>query len=253
MTLIDVARRNLESLRHNPYPGRGIVVGIDQSGRHMVQVYWIMGRSANSRNRVFVAENGAWLRTAPADPNNIQDPSLIIYNAMVLGTNDWDARCRFHVVSNGSQTDDVKIHVEHAWSLPRSLERFTFEPDAPNFTPRITAVSFSYERPTKMQIAILRQSPWDLGCDRHFYGYSDIGQGFGYCITTYMGDGDPLPSFQGEPYLLPLEGDAEAIAQTIWAALNEENRVSLAVKFIDKRSAESTIHVINKYTQVSAE
>ncbi len=242
MRLKMLADANLAALAKNPYPGRGIVVGLDETGENLVQVYWIMGRSENSRNRVFGSKGGC-LFTEAADPSKVKDPSLIIYNAM-----RETRSCA--VVSNGAQTDAI------AKNGMLSLRGYTYEPDAPNFTPRITACSFrdsevGGKNVWRTVMSVLRKSPWSEACDRHQYEFNDFGRGFGHCIHTYSGDGNPLPAFQGEPYLVPLVGGAEAIAQTYLAALNEENRVSLAVKFV-WRSAPSYIGIINKYEKVAA-
>ena len=154
----------------------------------------------------------------------------------------------YAVLSNGHQTDQVTQKGMLA------LRRYQYEPDVPNFTPRITACSFDegqdgHGREWRTVVSILRKSPWCDACERHQYEYSDIARGLGYCMTTYSGDGKPLPAFQGEPYLLSLVGDAPAVAGKLWGALNAENRVSLAVKFIPRIGA-SHIHIINKYEKM---
>lgn len=239
-----LADANLLALSQNPYPGRGIVVGLDETGENLVHGYWLMGRSEKSRNRILSCEGGR-LFTEFADPSKVkdgEDTSLVIYNAMRVARD-----CA--VVSNGHQTDDV------AQKGMISLGGYIYEPDAPNFTPRITACSFwnRAEGTWRTTMSILRKSPWigSSGCHRHLYGLNDMGRGFGHCITTYSGDGDPLPAFQGEPYLLSLEGDAPTMAAKLWEALNAENRVSLAVKFIPI-SGPSHITIINKYEKVEA-
>lgn len=231
------ADANLLALSENPYPGRGIIVGLDETGKSLAQVYWIMGRSENSRSRVFGCEGGR-LFTEPTNPKSVKDITLTIYNAMRTARD-----CA--VVSNGHQTDDV---AEKGMGL---LRHYSYEPDSPNFTPRITACSY-WNREQKVWrtvMSILRRSPWGDACDRHLYEFGDIGPGFGYCMTTYEGDGNPLPAFQGEPYLLPLRGDAPAMAAELWGALNADNRVSLAVKFIPK-DGPSHITFINKYEKM---
>jgi len=232
-------RRNLEALKNNPYRGRGIVVGLDETGRFLVQIYWIMGRSANSRNRVFASDAGR-LWTEAADPAKVADPSLIIYNAM-RETKD------LYVVTNGDQTDTIIEAALAGEDFRQALNTRVYEPDAPNFTPRISAVcSLSHGAPVA-ELAVLKKSPFGNGCDRHFFRYEQFSPGIGYCITTYLGDGNPLPSFRGEPLALPLEGDAQAIARTMWDALNAENRVSFAVKFIEIATGRSAIIVLNQY------
>lgn len=239
-----LAGNNLLALATNPYPGRGIVAGIDRTGGYMVQVYWIMGRSPNSRNRVFDADDNGRLFTEAADPSKVDDPSLIIYNAMrEMGLN--------YVVSNGDQTDTViSSLVPSMFSLDLALRGREYEPDKPNFTPRITAISSIVKKVrVALFMSVLRKSPFGKGCDRFTYELTPA-PGFGYCITTYSGDGDPLPSFSGDPVLMPLVGGIEEIANDYWRVLNEENRVSLAVKSIQISSGNSSIHIINKYAKV---
>lgn len=240
-----VAQGNLLQLSENPYPGRGIIVGLDETGKHLVQVYWIMGRSDNSRNRVFVSGENGLLATEAADPSKVKDPSLIIYNAMRA---DACGNEPFAVVSNGEQTDQVTELIKGEL-FSTALLGYTYEPDKPNFTPRITAVSYWFNRRPRAKMSILRKSPWSMECDRHFYEFGDLCAGYGHCLTTYSGDGDPLPSFEGEPILLPLAGSAERIASTYWEALNSENKVSLAVKFISSGGSSETV-IYNKYKQV---
>lgn len=225
MELKTRAKGNLLALSQNSYPGRGLIVGMDETGKYLIQVYWIMGRSENSRNRVFVIEDGGILKTAPFDPAKVKDPSLIIYTAMA------QKRGRY-AVSNGHQTLDI-LSVK---SLNSSLEGWKYEPDHPNYTPRISAVIYSHLR--IVELSILKKSPLDDECDRYLYSRAINEPGFGYCITTYNGDGDPLPSFTGDPYLLPLAGDIQNVAQTIWDSLNKDNKVSLAVKFIELNGRE---------------
>jgi len=240
--LIATAGNNEVRLVGNPYPGRGIVVGLDETGQFLVQVYWIMGRSENSRNRVFGKDDTGRVFTEAADPSKVKDPSLIIYNAM------REAMPRYcWVVSNGHQTDPL---VDSGESFALTMCRWSYEPDAPNFTPRISAASLWGPKDIpNVLISILRKSLWSDACDRHFYEINDLGKGFGYCIHTYRGDGDPLPAFQGEPYLLTLVGDIEGVANDYWEMLNPENRVSLAVKFIPK-SGLSKVVIRNKYQKV---
>ncbi|HWP68632.1 MAG TPA: IMP cyclohydrolase [Rectinemataceae bacterium] len=238
-----LAGNNILALAANPYPGRGIVAGLDESGRYMIQVYWIMGRSPNSRNRVFGADDNGRLFTEAADPSKVDDPSLIIYNAMLESG-------LYYVVSNGDQTDTVISALgPNVFSLDLALRGREYEPDKPNFTPRITAISSIAKGRIALFMSVLRRSPFREGCDRSTYELSPA-PGFGYCIMTYAGDGFPLPPFLGDPVLMPLVGGIEEIANDYWAALNEENRVSLAVKSIQISSGHSSIHIINKYTQV---
>ncbi len=238
-----LAQENLLKLKENPYPGRGIIVGMDETGKYLVQVYWIMGRSENSRNRIFVLDDDnaiGTLKTAAADPAKVKDPSLIIYTAMA------ETLTRY-AVSNGHQTTSALAKK----GLQAAMESWQYEPDDPNFTPRITALvqPRAWNKQTA-EISILKKSQFSNLCQRNLYVVPVSTPGLGYCITTYSGDGDPLPSFEGDPYLLPLPGDIYGVAQTIWDFLNEENRVSLAVKFINIETRETFIEIVNKYNAV---
>lgn len=238
------AWKNLSVLGDICYPGRGIVVGRDESGQHLVQVYWIMGRSENSRNRIFDNDGGR-VFTAAANPSKVQDPSLIIYNAM-----DECPRCRtFFAVTNGHQTDSFRSACEQG--IISSLAKYSYEPDAPNYTPRINGFCDTKSGlGTIAGLAIIRKSPLGGTCERSIYLYEQIANGFGYCITTYADDGSPLPSFRGEPLLMPLAGSLEGVADQYWAILNGENLVSLVVKFIEVSSGKSHVSIINKYLRV---
>lgn len=229
------AEDNLLALSQNPYPGRGIIVGMDETGEYLVQVYWIMGRSENSRNRIFVIEEGGILKTAPFDPTKVKDPRLIIYTAMA-------ETLTHYAVSNGAQTlESFSLDGLHS-----SLKNWEYEPDHPNYTPRISAViEPRVWGPSIAELSILKRSPFSDECNRYLYKLDISNPGLGYCITTYNGDGDPLPSFTGDPYLLPLVGGRERIAHEIWNSLNKENRISLAVKFIEIKTHDSWITVKN--------
>ena len=205
----------LELLKANPYPGRGIVVGKD------CVYYWIMGRSANSRNRVFVkCEDG--IRTEAHDPSKLEDPSLIIYHPVrTMGDK--------LVVTNGDQTDTIV----NAGSFRDGCMAREFEPDAPNFTPRISAV---INEDGTFEISILKHQ--DNGrCQRNFFAYEGVDEGVGYFISTYQGDGNPLPTFAGEPIEVALPADPA----DVWAALNADNKVSMYVK------AGSDVRIYNKH------
>lgn len=238
------AELNATALKANPYPGRGIITGLDEAGKNFVQVYWIMGRSENSRNRIFVEDGEGRVRTAPADPSKVKDPSLIIYTAMDVVPDDYAV----HVVSNGAQTDDVIQYEKYYSSLQGALEGQKYEPDAPNFTPRITSICSIRDGDDYIEMSILKKSPFGDGCSRHFYRFDEFFPGLGYCITTYMKDGDPLPSFEGDPYLMPLKGNMGEVARHIWSLLDQENRISLAVKFISMNDGGSKVEIINKYS-----
>lgn len=232
------AQRHFEQLSANSYPGRGIVIGLSESGESMLQVYWIMGRSVNSRNRVFAA-HGEELRTKAWDESKVEDPSLIIY---------WPMRLvgRAHIVSNGDQTETIAEAIRNGESLENALQKREFEPDAPNFTPRISGL-VDLDSPYAYSLSILKAAtPEGESCQRNFFHYEQAQRGLGHGITTYSGDGQPLPSFSGEPLWLPLAENGEATAKLYWNALNSENKISLAVKEIDLSSGRSKIVLINK-------
>ena len=234
--ILEKARANLDLLRKNQYPGRGIIVGMDETAKFLVQIYWIMGRSSNSRNRVFKYDDSGRVWTEAANPKNVEDPSLIFYNAMLE-----EPPSLLYVVSNGVQTDKIMD-----LGFGEAMSRFEYESDAPNYTPRISAVSYSTN--------ILMSTIWkpSAGCACTTYQLK-ASQGIGYCLTTYQGLGEPLPSFTDEPYPLPLRGNIDDISQEYWKTLNEENKISLAVKFIPIYiGRKSTVKIINKYVQVNA-
>lgn len=233
---ISQAETNLLTLKENTYPGRGIIVGMDETGEYLIQVYWIMGRSENSRNRIFVIEEDGLVKTAPFDSTKIEDPSLIIYTAMAQKDD-------YYAVSNGHQTLDIL----GGGNLADSLAKWTYEPDAPNYTPRISAlIKPDILAQQYAQISIIRKSKFSNEAIRIFYKFA-LSPGLGYCVTTYTGDGNPLPSFTGEPYLLPLVGNIQNVSQKIWETLNEDNKISLAVKFIKINENKILITKRNKH------
>jgi IMP cyclohydrolase len=243
-TLVEMteANRNLVALSNNIYPGRGIVAGLDETGRQFVQVYILMGRSPNSRYRYLVTDGKKSLCTKPIDASSVQNADLVIYEAMAsIGP--------LHIVSNGDQTATVleryKIYPD-IQELYSALSTREYEPDKPNFTARITAISVAAHHPSII-MSIIRKSECGDGSYHEFYKFDELDRGFGYCLTTYAGDGDPLPTFVGDPYVLPLVGKIDDIANTYWGILNEGNRVALAVKFINIHNGASKIVVINKY------
>lgn len=248
-----LAEENLLALFKNPYPGRGIIAGLDETGKYLVQVYWIMGRSVDSRNRIFVETQRNVISTVPADPSKITDPKLkelIIYDAM--GNSNF-----LFVVSNGRQTNDALERQKsapfcsNAIALQKNLRNWQYEPDSPNYTPRITASFNSQGEDFSLAMAILKKSPFSDACDRYFYELDVSSPGLGYCITTYSGDGTPLPSFKGDPYLLPLTGTIKNVATRIWENLNPINRVSLAVRFINIESGRFSTEIINQYKAIT--
>jgi len=231
-----LAARNFSGhISENVYPGRGLVLGRNHENSWIV-VYWIMGRSSNSRNRIFTYNNGI-LRTEVADSSMVEDPSLIIYNAM----RDLD-RCI--VVSNGKHTDTICKGLEDGKSFYTALHSEKHEPDYPNYTPRISGIIQCEEG--SMTLSIISRSEFSVEESEHrFYRCTDIAPGYGFCLTTYIGDGDPLPSFKGGPLLLPLQGNAEKIANYYWLELNKDNRISLAVRELTQTN-ENRLKIINR-------
>lgn len=235
-TVGEQAAANLrQRLAENPYVGRGIVIGRAAEGT-WTQVYWIAGRSANSRNRIFVAEDDI-LRTEAADPAQLSDPTLIIYNAMRVCA-------RRSIVSNGEHTDAIHEGFAAGRSFAESLADWLHEPDSPNYTPRIAG--YVDLEADEAWLAILKASPFDPEhSERHFFRFDCVEPGYGYAITTYDSDGDPLPAFSGVPYLLPLAN----VPARLWEALNPEHRISLAVRRIAADGAIET-EIINRYEAV---
>jgi hypothetical protein len=221
------------------YPGRGIVIGRSADGKKAVTAYFIMGRSANSRNRVFV-EDGDGIRTQAFDPSKLEDPSLIIYAPVrVLGTKT--------IVTNGDQTDTIYELMDKQLTFEQALRTREFEPDAPNYTPRISGIMHIDGGDFNYAMSILKSSDGNPdACCRYTFAYNSPLAGEGRFIHTYMGDGNPLPSFEGEPVRVDIAGDIDAFADEIWSNLNEENKVSLFVRFIDIETGRFESRIINK-------
>jgi IMP cyclohydrolase len=235
-----IAKQNIDRLRANRYPGRGIVIGLTPDGTRLVQVYWIMGRSENSRNRVFIAEDNGFVRTEAKDPAKLSDPSLIIYYPVkhVGGA---------HIVTNGDQTDTIYDVIGAGGTFEQALARRTYEPDAPNYTPRISGIIDRNDGQFAYKLSILKTNAGDPAQTlRHFYTYEQAIAGYGHLIHTYAADGDPLPSFTGEPVLVPLQDDIRATASFYWDLLDEDNKISLLVKSIRVSDGHTEMTVINK-------
>ena len=232
-------KSNIQSLRENSYPGRGIVLGKSPDVRNYIQIYWIMGRSENSRNRIFVSENGS-VKTEAFDKSKVTDPSLIIYYPVrSLGS------C--HIVSNGDQTDTVFESLEKGEAFEEALNTREFEPDAPHYTPRISGIVDLEDRVHDYKLSILKPvcGRPEHG-SRQFFNYEKAVPGIGHCIHTYAGDGDPLPAFSGEPYIVELFDDIDETARFYWEALNVDNRISLLVKSIGVETDETDLRIVNK-------
>ncbi len=240
------ATRHFEThLQQNPYPGRGLVVGRSSVDQGWVMLYWIMGRSAQSRNRRFVTEDGT-LRTAPVDPQLVTDPSLIIYEAMLELPG-------IYLVSNGAQTRTMYETLSTHGTFEAAMAQWECEPDAPHYTPRISAMLVLAQQ--QVTLSILKANPVDPAfTDRYVYRPAMPAQGLGVGLTTYAGDGHPLPSFTGDPLLLPCAGSPEELLNMYWEALDASNRVALALKSIPAQGGMGTIMVRNRYdaSQVAA-
>ena len=230
-----------EELKGNSYPGRGIVIGRSEDGTKAVTAYFIMGRSVNSRNRVFVTE-GEGIRTEAFDPSKLEDPSLIIYAPVrVLGNRT--------IVTNGDQTDTIYEGLDKQLTFEQSLRSRCreFEPDGPNYTPRISGVMHIEGGQYDYTMSILKSNNGDpSACNRYTFSYEDPANGEGHFIHTYMHDDNPLPSFEGEPKLVGISGDIDTFANMVWESLNEDNKVSLFVRYIDIATGKYETRIINK-------
>lgn len=228
-----------KELQANSYPGRGIVIGKTPDGTKAVTAYFIMGRSENSRNRVFV-EDGEGIRTQAFDPSKLSDPSLIIYAPVrVLGNKT--------IVTNGDQTDTIYELMDKQQTFEQALRTREFEPDAPNYTPRISGIMHVDKGSYNYAMSILKSNNGNPdACNRYTFAYENPVAGEGHFIHTYMGDGNPLPSFEGEPELIAIPDDMDSFADTLWNSLNEENKVSLFVRYIDIETGAYESKIINK-------
>ena len=226
-------------LSSNAYPGRGIVIGKSADGTKAVTAYFIMGRSGNSRNRVFV-EDGEGIRTQAFDPSKLEDPSLIIYAPVrVLGNKT--------IVTNGDQTDTIYDGMDKQLTFEQSLRCREFEPDGPNYTPRISGVMHIENGQFNYAMSILKSNNGNpAACNRYTFAYENPVAGEGHFIHTYMQDGNPLPSFEGEPEWIDIEGDIDTFTNMLWTNLNEENKVSLFVRYIDIATGKYETRIANK-------
>ena len=228
-----------QELKENAYPGRGIVMGKSPDGKKAVTAYFIMGRSGNSRNRIFTVE-GEGIRTEAFDPSKLEDPSLIIYAPVRVLNNKT-------IVTNGDQTDTVYDGMKAGITFEQSLRCREFEPDAPNFTPRISGMMQLEGGKYDYFMSILKSNNGNPdACNRYTYTYENPVAGEGHFIHTYMHDGNPLPSFEGEPKLVGISDDIEEFTDMIWNSLNEENKVSLFVRYIDIATGQYETRIMNK-------
>lgn len=228
-----------KELSGNKYPGRGIVIGKSADGKYAVTAYFIMGRSENSRNRIFV-EDGAGIRTQAFDPSKMKDPSLIIYAPVrVLGNKT--------IVTNGDQTDTIFDGMDKQQTFELSLRTRKFEPDAPNFTPRISGVMHIENGTYNYALSILKSDNGnEASCNRFTFAYENPQNGIGRFVHTYMGDGNPLPSFEGEPTPVDIKGGIDEFTRLVWDNLNTDNKVSLFVRFIDIATGKAESRIVNK-------
>lgn len=228
-----------EELVSNAYPGRGIVIGKSDDGKKAVTAYFIMGRSSNSRNRVFV-EDGEGIRTEAFDPSKLEDPSLIIYAPVrVLGNKT--------IVTNGDQTDTIYDLMDKQQTFEQSLRVREFEPDGPNYTPRISGIMHIENGTYNYAMSILKSDDGrPESCNRFTFAYSNPINGEGRFIHTYARNENPLPSFEGEPKRVDISGDIDEFTNMIWTSLNEENKVSLFVRYIDIETGNYETRIINK-------
>ena len=238
MKLLSIA----EELKNNAYPGRGIIIGRSADGKKAVTAYFIMGRSENSRNRIFV-EDGDGIRTQAFDPAKLTDPSLIIYSPVrVLGNKT--------IVTNGDQTDTVYSGMDIQLTFEQSLRARTYEPDAPNYTPRISGIMHLENGGYNYALSILKSDNGRPESSLRFtYAYENPIAGEGHFIHTYMQDGDPLESFEGEPKRIAIPDSLNELSELLWKNLNEDNKVSLFVRYIDIKTGKAESGIINKNKQ----
>ena len=227
-----------ELLSSNSYPGRGIMIGMSADGKSAMIAYFIMGRSENSRNRVFERFDGG-MRTKAFDESKLEDPSLIIYNPFL-------ERKNIDIVTNGDQTDTVYKALEAGKSFEDALMTREFEPDAPNYTPRISGIVYYGDNSFDYSLSILKSADGDPAvCNRYFYRYMPRA-GVGHFIHTYECDGNPIPSFYGEPEVVVLPNTAEELAEMVWENLNADNKVSLLVRTVSLTDMKTSEIIINK-------
>ncbi len=228
-----------KELMGNSYPGRGIIIGKSADGSKAVTAYFIMGRSVNSRNRIFV-EDGEGIRTQAFDPAKLTDPSLVIYAPVrVLGNKT--------IVTNGDQTDTIYEGMDRQMTFEQSLRSREFEPDGPNYTPRISGIMHIENGAYNYAMSILKSNNGNPdGCRRYTFAYENPAAGEGHFIHTYKCDGEPLPSFEGGPKLVEIPDDVDAFTDMLWNSLNEDNKVSLFVRYIDIATGTYRTRIVNK-------
>ena len=227
-----------ELIKGNSYVGRGIIAGLTPDGKKAVSAYFIMGRSANSRNRIFTEKNGE-VFTEPFDASKVEDPSLIIYAAIRSFENKL-------IITNGDQTDTIYDGFANGLSFKNALEAREFEPDAPNLTPRISAVLEMADGKLSYEMSILKSADaLGTACNRYTFSYASL-KGLGHFIHTYVCDGNPIPTFQGEPERVATDNDIDKFTNDIWTNLDEDNKISLYVRYVDLETGEEENRLINK-------
>lgn len=235
MNTLDIS----SELKSNSYPGRGIIIGTSSDGKYAVTAYFIMGRSENSRNRVFI-EDGEGIRTKAFDESKLTDPSLIIYAPVRVLNN-------LTIVTNGDQTDTIYDGMKNNETFEESLRCREFEPDGPNYTPRISGIMHVENKQYDFAMSILKSNNGDPACcNRYTYTYDNPKAGEGRFIHTYMSDGNPLPSFEGEPKVISINGSIDEFTENIWNSLNADNKVSLFTRFIEIETGKVESRIINK-------
>ena len=228
----------VKQVEGNSYVGRGIVIGKSADGKKACTAYFIMGRSANSRNRIFTEKNGE-VFTEPFDVSKVEDPSLIIYAAIRKFENKL-------IVTNGDQTDTIYDFIKEGKGFREALNTREFEPDAPNFTPRISGMATFRDGDFSYEMSILKSiDEKGSACARYTYDYPSIA-GLGHFIHTYVCDGNPIPTFQGEPERVAIPDDIDAFTNALWNALDEDNKISLYVRYTDLASGKEENRMINK-------
>ncbi|MDA0746085.1 MAG: inosine monophosphate cyclohydrolase [bacterium] len=229
-----------ERLKNSTYPGRGIILGQTPDEQNIVQVYWIMGRSEGSRNRAFISE-GSTVKTEAFDESKLENPSLVVYHPIKIHNNA-------HILTNGDQTDTIFDYLQNGDTFESALCTRTFEPDPPIYTPRISGIVDLDDTQHIYKLAILKTIALNGDyATRHFFNYETAIPGIGHCITTYQDNGNPPPSFSGEPFCVELFDNIAATADFYWDLLDEANRVSLLVKYINPEAKTVALKIVNKY------
>ncbi len=240
MNQIDI----VEELKTNAYPGRGIIIGRSADGKFAVTAYFIMGRSENSRNRVFTSTQDG-IKTEAADPSKLTDPHLIIYSPVrVLGNKT--------IVTNGDQTDTIYELMDKQQTFEQALRTREYEDDAPNYTPRISGIMHIEKGNYNYALSVIKSADGNPESVQRFtFSYNNPENGTGHFIHTYLHDGNPLPSFEGEPKKISIQENLEDFAGKLWNALNDENKVSLFVRYIDIETGKAETKIINKYQKIN--